>query len=344
MKNSKYGNGFTKYIVTDEGELVTSIYEKESKHYKISRFLKMIDRDRFNKVTLVYYDDYGTKAHIRGIVNGEDCFTINLDREQYKRIVEGNYGNESLKALIDRTIDGKKYNSLVQMEEYFKYTGILPCNLDALKDLKNYIEECIDNTKANRVSRHIELNYPVYIYAISVLLRMGSDFTYSYNITASSVLYIAGKALLVPIVYHSVNLLCDKRYLTILEEIKESKELINRYNDELNIIENCDLQSIKRKELNMIKKYFYIEIKKAVKVINMLPEENRDNYLIRLRSVVRSFDKELKEADTKLDYRQECRKILHNKCDEIDRITDGIDSFNDNLDVDDRPKTFSSIS
>ena len=87
--NNKYGNGSTEYLITSNNELTTEFYIKEHKTFKLAKFLDMIEKDRFNRVTFVYYENDGINPFIEGIVNGIERFTINLSEGQYWQIEDG---------------------------------------------------------------------------------------------------------------------------------------------------------------------------------------------------------------------------------------------------------------
>ena len=208
--NNKYGNGSTEYLITSNNELTTEFYIKEHKTFKLAKFLDMIEKDRFNRVTFVYYDNDGINPFIKGIVNGIERFTINLSEGQYWQIEDGYYSNKLLERLMEMTISEEEYYSLKGMEYDSFVDGKLPDSDNDLYKYKKYIEDCFSAIASN------------------------------YNKELSDLLITCCGAMVGLAAYNIVNLLLNKRYETVLRELNNSDRMYKSYSIELNYINNAE--------------------------------------------------------------------------------------------------------
>ncbi len=310
--NNKYGNGFTKYIIVDD-EIITDFYTQEKKSFSIPTFLKMIDKDLFNRVTLVYYDDGGLQPHITGLVNGEKKFSIYLNKEQYQEINSNLCPSMHLKNLMDRTISGQKYDSLKEMENQSRHNQILPENPYELDEYKNYVEDCIENAKALRTTNFLELYSPVITLGCANILRFSSDFAANYNNELASLLFVGCGALTGAAMYRIVNLLLHKHYRIVEKNISKSETKLERYIEELDDINNGGLKGRKNRAINRIKRDYYDTVKTIILLVNKLPEEYHNDFYLRIRALVVKFNKKLKEAYNEEYFQEEFFKVF-NEC------------------------------
>ena len=238
--NNKYGNGSTEYLITSNNELTTEFYIKEHKTFKLAKFLDMIEKDRFNRVTFVYYENDGINPFIKGIVNGIERFTINLSEGQYWQIEDGYYSNKLLERLMEMTISEEEYYSLKRMEYDSFVDGKLPDSDNDLYKYKKYIEECLKNTKASKITHFIEFLSPFCYVGGSILLKDFSAIASNYNKELSDLLITCCGAMVGLAAYNIVNLLLNKRYETVLREINNSNRMYKSYSEELDNISNAE--------------------------------------------------------------------------------------------------------
>ena len=238
--NNKYGNGSTEYLITSNNELTTEFYIKEHKTFKLAKFLDMIEKDRFNRVTFVYYANDGINPFIKGIVNGIERFTINLSEGQYWQIEDGYYSNKLLERLMEMTISEEEYYSLKGMEYDSFVDGKLPDSDNDLYKYKKYIEECLKNTKASKVTHCIEFLSPFCYVGGSILIKDISAIASNYNKELSDLLITCCGAMIGLAAYNIVNLLLNKRYETVLREINNSNRMYKSYSEELDNISNAE--------------------------------------------------------------------------------------------------------
>ena len=112
------------------------------------------------------------------------------------------------------------------------------------KPYKKYIEECLKNTKASKVTHCIEFLSPFCYVGGSILIKDISAIASNYNKELSDLLITCCGAMIGLAAYNIVNLLLNKRYETVLREINNSNRMYKSYSKELDNI--CNAESYRK--------------------------------------------------------------------------------------------------
>lgn len=309
---NKYGNGDTAYFPSDDWKFLYKYSNYPSKSsfadFGIStkRLLSKIEHDEFHHIKLVY-DDFLSRPYIYGYENGIKLFTIHLSKDDGEAIRNGT-ANKYLKALVDASMRADTISHFENIKKESKEEGKLPQNIGELKKYKEYLEHCKESAKATHICNTLLVYLP---FEINIVRHFVSGASHLLNLSATGAyLPISFTCLLLDTasIYLFTDLLFMHRHIMSYKTygkyendtdwtIKECEKELFKVDCEINGIKDV-LEGIKD-----YKKEFYLLIKKAVSVVNELPEEERKEYYTQIRRVVKDFNANMKKIyyDRNLD-------------------------------------------
>ena len=302
---NKYGNGNTAYFPSNNWKFLykNSNYPLDSSFTDFGittkRLLSKIEHDNFHHIKLVYDDSRYSRPHIRGYENGLKRFTIHLSKDDAEAIRNGT-ANKYLKALVDASTRADTIRHFEYIQKVSKEEGKLPQDINELKKYKEYLEQCKEDAEATHICNTLLFHLP---FGISIVSRFVSGASYLFGLSSTGAyLPISFTCSLIDAasLYLFADLLFMHRHIMSYElfrmyenntgwTIKECENELFKVDCEISGIEYV-LEGIKD-----YKKEFYLLIKKAVSVVNELPEEERKEYYTQIRRVVKDFNANMKK-------------------------------------------------
>ena len=349
MIKNKFGDGFTEYNLLDNCYMMESLSSNINFHgdkvFTLPDFLYKIDHDNFCRVMLVYCDNNGENPHIKGYVNNEVCFYIHFNEDQYKEISSSFISNEYLKALMARTITIDEYKRLEEI--YFNLAnGEENPNINGFTaKYLQYLNYCFYSAQCN-ISKNI---FDVLLY---LDITLGSIYLYRYAINISENQHTLANcisAAAVTAMVASVGLLPGKirEILTpyiLLEKDNNIATILKIKNQRESIQMGFDIFDVKRKKVDEAKKDFYMELKRAFKVIseldkqyansneeqNRLYKQQRSFYIANIKDIIKDFNQDLEEIFANYVYSDKIEETL---VESIQRLYQAVPQIDTNFEV-----------
>jgi len=322
-KMNKYGNGNTAYFPSDDWKFLykNSNYPLDSSFtdFGIStkRLLSKIEHDKFHHIKLVY-DDFLSRPYIYGYENGLQRFTIHLSKDDGEAIRNGT-ANKYLKALVDASTRADTISRFEYIKKESKEEGKLPQDIGELKKYKEYLEQCKEDAEATHICNTLLFHLPIgivfvrhFVSGASYLLNLSSTGAYLPISFTCLLLDIASIYLFTDRLFMHRHIMSNKLFRMYENDtgltIKECEKELHKVDYEISGIKYV-LDGIKD-----YKKEFYLLIKKAVSVVNELPEEERKEYYTQIRRVVKDFNANMKKIsyDRNLDQASELSEQSEN--------------------------------
>lgn len=311
MKKNMYNNIFTgKYgpysseYELSNGYIKPKNYNKVNKHVYLASLLNKINFDFLNNIDIVYSSNNGVNPVITIYVNGTKNMVINLNEETYEDINQKVFKNTYLKQLMKKAINDEDFFSFYKYENVDGYIYTLPKDRKELKNYEKYIDYSSKNSRAIIINDLLEVLSPFLLFGIAKAINAANLDDHNINFYIKIILVMSGLGYIL----HHIS---RDNYSCFLEEISTyidrlkyyslQKEEIKKQYEELDILSH---------NKDIAKNDFYQEIKKAVSIVNKLPEEDRNYYFKAIRIIVKDFDQNIKSIGYNENYEETLNNIV----------------------------------
>lgn len=302
MGKDKKGNN--DYRLTEDGLKIIPKNNKEydspllealfTKSYSVKSLLFKIKHGNFKNIQL-FFDKYCIAVK----ENGRVVFHIMLTYDQQDAIKNGT-ATGGLKDLVEASTNFDDIIDFIRIQRESREGKGLPNNKKILEEYKEYLERCMANATKIQKNNCYSFYSPYESILLSYLLHLVSETHILASTNASTILDYSSRLFgLIGVCLFVDFLFLNKHILSLEEykkwqneagwEIKECEDEIEKVNNEINRIESFS------NYIKYLKGKFYEAVKELVSNVYELSEDERKGYLIRIRLIVKEFDKQIKE-------------------------------------------------
>ena len=327
MGKDKKGNN--DYRLTEDGlKIVPKNYKDYdspllealfTKSYSVKSLLFKIKHGNFKNIQLIF-DKYCITVE----ENGRVVFNIMLTYDQRDAIKDGT-ATGGLKDLVEASTNLDDIIGFIHIQNESRKEKGLPNNIELLEEYKVFLESCkADAAKIQKINCY-SFYSPYASILLSYLLHLISEAHILASTNASTILDyssrlfgLIGACLFVDFLFLNKHILSLEEYKKWQNkagwEIKECEDELKKVNNEIKRIESFS------NYIKYLKGKFYEAVKELVAKVYELSEDERKEYLKRIRLIVKEFDKQIKE----FEYSYPAEEFYNQKMEQFKQIKNDV--------------------